>query len=400
MNIQNEEIDIQEVINILPDIKSDNTDIENFISEFQSFLKTSYKPLVLVGHGVRLAGATYDFLQFIERFNLPVVSSLLGLDNISYNHPNRIGFIGTYGNRWANYALGSCDLLIVLGSRLDLRQTGTETASFQEGKTIFHVDIESAELNNRFIGCKTLNVNVTDFLKIVNKLDYKRINHLKWNNDIIQKRNQRSDIEELKNIRGINPNVLIHLLSQYSKKARVFTTDVGNNQMWAAQSVELSDGQRFLSAGGMGAMGFSLPAAIGASFSMGKATVVCISGDGGFQINIQELQTIRRNSLPIKMVVLNNHCLGMIRQFQDAYFDSCYQSTVDGYSAPDFEKVAQAYGIDAFSISEPDEIEEGLRRLWENSEPFLLNVSIDIHTNVYPKMMFGSPVTKMEPFID
>lgn len=147
-------------------------------------------------------------------------------------------------------------------------------------------------------------------------------------------------------------------------------------------------------------MGYSLPAAIGASIALGNVPVVAIAGDGGFQINIQELQTIRRNNLPIKIVILNNHCLGMIRQFQDSYFDSCYQSTVWGYNTPDFAKVALAYGIESYAIDKPEDIDAGLAKLWkESSQPFLLEVSLDIHTNVYPKIMFGNPITKMEPNI-
>lgn len=145
-------------------------------------------------------------------------------------------------------------------------------------------------------------------------------------------------------------------------------------------------------------MGYSLPASIGASITLGNAPVVAIAGDGGFQINVQELQTIRRNDLPVKIVILNNHCLGMIRQFQDSYFGSCYQSTVWGYTAPDFAKIALAYGIESCSISRPGAIGAGLKKLWENRvQPFLLEVLVDIHTNVSPKMMFGSPMTKMEP---
>lgn len=400
MNLQKDEIAIPMRSNPLPDHTIPSDTIQQFIDEYKSFLKICKKPLVLVGHGVRLADATAELLQFIEENNLPVVSSLLGLDVIPYNHPNRIGFIGTYGNRWANYALGTCDLLLVLGSRLDLRQTGSDIDSFRQSKTIFHVDIDQAELNNRLKGCKTLNSDVASFLSLANQSKKTEKTFIDWTKEIANKKQLLPDIAELSHIKGINPNIFMHMLSHYSKEAKVITTDVGNNQMWTAQSIELSAGQRFLSSGGMGAMGYSLPSAIGASFALGKAPAVSIAGDGGFQINIQELQTIRRNNLPIKIVIINNHCLGMIRQFQDAYFDSCYQSTVNGYSSPDFEKVAKAYEIDAFTINTPEEIEIGLKRLWENPEqPFLLNVSLDIHTNVYPKMMFGSPITKMEPFI-
>jgi acetolactate synthase-1/2/3 large subunit len=168
--------------------------------------------------------------------------------------------------------------------------------------------------------------------------------------------------------------------------------------MWAAQSVEIFNGQCFLASGGMGAMGYSLPAAIGAAFALNNSPIVSISGDGGFQINIHELHTIVRNKLPIKIIILNNHCLGMIRGFQDLYLNSCYQSTFWGNETPNFERIANAYGIASFSISSPDDIEMGLHLLWENPNlPFLLNVNIDTFTNVYPRVMFGSPITQMEP---
>jgi acetolactate synthase-1/2/3 large subunit len=151
----------------------------------------------------------------------------------------------------------------------------------------------------------------------------------------------------------------------------------------------------------MGAMGFSLPASIGASIALNKQPVVVLVGDGSIQINIQELQTIVRNKLPIKIIVLNNNSLGMIRQFQDSYFDSRYQSTLWGYNAPDFAKVSIAYGIEAITISEPDEINDAIDWLWNNENtlsPQLLQVMIDPHTNTYPKIAFGRPITEMEPF--
>jgi len=397
MNLQKDEITDIENRNRTGNIAQSTDKTQLFLNELTHTLKIYKKPLVLAGHGIRLANETDRFIEFIEKYDLPVVCSLHGLDAIPFNHPKRIGFIGTYGNRWANYAMGTCDLLLVLGSRLDLRQTGSDIDSFSKDKQIFHVDIDNAELNNRFSGCNTLNAGLTDFFNLANLSKNSVRNNKEWVSEIEQKKQQLTDTAELKNIKGINPNIFIHLLSQYSKQAKAFITDVGNNQMWTAQSLELTASQRFLSSGGMGAMGYSLPAAIGASFALGKAPVVCIAGDGGFQINIQELQTIRRNNLPVKIVIINNHCLGMIRQFQDAYFDSCYQSTVNGYSTPDFEKVANAYEIEATTISTPEDMHNGLIRLWEKpDQPFLLNVSLDIHTNVYPKMMFGNSITNME----
>jgi acetolactate synthase-1/2/3 large subunit len=398
MNIQNEEIETTNIKDSDSILEKDSTIQQTFFQNYLIALKNSKRPLILVGRGIRASGSVVQFQKFLQKYQIPVVTSLLGFDALPYQHSHRIGFIGTYGNRWANYALGSCDLLLVLGSRLDLRQTGSDITSFQNEKLIYHIDIEQAELNNRITGCITLKTNLSDFFSQITKPGSAYKAPSEWINEVEEKKQARLDTNELENITGINPNIFIHKLAQASHKTKVFTADVGNNQMWCSQSLELTEKQLFLTAGGMGAMGYALPAAIGASFAFGRAPIICISGDGGLQINIQELQTIVRNKLPIKIVILNNHCLGMIRQFQDAYFDSCYQSTVWGYDSPDFVKVANAYGIGAYSIKESDEIEKGLSLLWENPDlPFLLNVNIDIHTNVYPKMMFGSPITSMEP---
>lgn len=398
MNIQNDEIEISELNTNDPVSVVDPKVYQTFFQNYLETLKTSKRPLILVGRGVRASGTVEQFLTFLQKYQVPVVTSLLGFDVMPYTHAQRIGFIGTYGNRWANYALGSCDLLLVLGSRLDLRQTGSDIPSFQNGKVIYHVDIDEAELNNRITNCLTLKSNLTDFFSSIETFENNYTTPVEWLNEIEFKKQARLDTNELENITGINPNIFIHKLSQASKHAKVFTADVGNNQMWSSQSLEVDENQLFLTSGGMGAMGYALPAAIGACITLGNTPVVAIAGDGGFQINIQELQTIARNKLPVKIVILNNHCLGMIRQFQDAYFDSCYQSTVWGYNAPDFTKVALAYGIESFAVSRQEEIETGLAKLWENPyQPFLLEVSMDIHTNVFPKTMFGSPLTKMEP---
>ena len=399
MNIQNQEI--EDALVEKPFLEKNLTTCDDFINKYINTLKVSKKPLLLIGRGIRAAQASELFKKFIAKFQIPVVTSLLGVDVLPYTHPLRVGFIGTYGNRWANYALGSSDVLLVLGSRIDLRQTGADIEAFKQRKQIFHVDIDSAELNNRFTDTITLNTDLVTFFEEVQKIDYSYCLPIDWNAEIKEKREAYNDILELKNVKGINPNRFMHQLSKGSFKAKGFTTDVGNNQMWSAQSLELNGDQLFLSSGGMGAMGYSLPAAIGASIALNKQPMVCISGDGGFQINIQELETVKRNNLPIKIVILNNHCLGMIRQFQDSYFESRYQSTVWGYSPPNFTAIAHAYGIESFSIEEEEEVSIGLDRMWKDANaPFLLNVNINIHTNVYPKMLFGSPLTKMEPFLE
>lgn len=191
----------------------------------------------------------------------------------------------------------------------------------------------------------------------------------------------------------------MHKLSYYSKKITAYVVDVGQHQMWAAQSLDLESHQRFLTSGGMGSMGFSLPAAVGASLaSLKNKPVMVIAGDGGAQLNIQELETIKHNKIPIKIVIINNQSYGMVRQFQESYFNSRFQSTVWGYSAPSFEKLAKAYGIEGRRINKPEEIEKAL--VWLNEDltkPSLLEVMIDSSINVYPKLAFGKKFGEMEP---
>jgi len=219
-----------------------------------------------------------------------------------------------------------------------------------------------------------------------------------WLARIDELRRQRPDTAECREAPSINPNDFMHRLSEAGSRAGAYVVDVGQHQMWAAQSLDLGPDQRFLTSGGMGAMGFALPAAMGAAFAQPGRPQVVIAGDGGFQVNIQELQTVAHHKLPLKMVVLDNRCHGMVRQFQQSYFDGRYAGTYWGYSAPDFCKVAQAYGLAAAAVAEPGDLAAGLGRLWADPlEPFLLQVRVDTFANVYPKIAFGRPMTEMEP---
>lgn len=360
------------------------------------------RPLILAGGGIRSAQATGLFREFVDQFGAPVVNSLMGVDVLPYTHRLRVGLIGSYGNRWANLAIGRCDFLLVIGSRLDVRQTGAQTDAFKGDRVIYHVDCEAGEMNNRVTGCHTILSHLRPFLNEALRSSDRASAHDRsaWLSEIVGLRREWSDTQELAGVPGINPNELMHQISRLSGDAIAYVADVGQHQMWAAQSLELGADQRFLTSGGMGAMGFGLPAAVGAAVASPDRPVVLIAGDGGFQLNVQELQTIVRNRLPVKMVVLNNGCHGMVRQFQQSYFQERYQSTYWGYSAPEFRRVALAYGIDACPISRPQDVDRGLREIWNDpSVPFLAEVKIDTFTNAYPKIAFGHPITEMEPFV-
>jgi acetolactate synthase-1/2/3 large subunit len=355
-------------------------------------------PLVLAGGGVWSSRTSCEFRELVARLGVPVVHSLMGVDLLPAGHPLRAGMIGTYGNRWANTALAQADFVLVLGSRLDVRQTGADTRSFKAQKTIYHVDVDAAETNNRVLGCNAIVAHLRDFLAAAlaampPSLPERRA----WFDHIADLRAQWPDVAELQGIPGINANLLMHVLSQDSTDAAAYVADVGQHQMWAAQSLDLGKGQRFLTSGGMGSMGFALPAAIGAAMAT-KKPVVMIAGDGGFQCNIQELQTVAQHRLPVRMVVVDNACLGMVRQFQESYFEGRYQSTMWGYGAPDFVRVAEAYGIGARAIEAPEELEAATHWLGQAQGPALLHVKIDLRANAYPKIAFGRPMSDMEPF--
>ncbi len=368
-------------------------------------LEQAQRPIILAGGGIRAARAASAFRRAANKLGIPVVHSLMGVDVLPQGHLLRVGLIGTYGNRWANLALGQSDFILVLGSRLDVRQTGSQVEAFKNGRVIVHVDCEAGEINNRINGCEPVVAELGSFLEglgeifQVTRSTTFREKCARWIGEIERLHRAWPDTAEMNAVPGINPNVFMHALSGYSQRAAAYVVDVGQHQMWAAQSLEPGSNQRFLTSGGMGSMGFALPAAIGVALSAGGESVVVIAGDGGFQCNLQELQTVAHLHLPLKIVVINNGCHGMVRQFQESYFDGRYQSTYWGYSAPDFAKVASAYGICGATVAAPEAMDENLRWLWADAaEPRLLQVMVDMAANAYPKIAFGKPITEMEPF--
>jgi acetolactate synthase-1/2/3 large subunit len=371
------------------------------LEEMLGALASSQRPLILAGGGVRTARAVQQFRAVVDVLRVPVVHSLHGVDLLPFDHPLRVGMIGSYGNRWANEAIGNADFLLVLGSRLDIRQTGADTESFRRGKVIFQVDVDAGEINNRVTGCHPVVATAPAFLERLLEACPPQGLPIRshWLSEIGEWARRRPDTAELEGrMVGINPNQLMHQIGRDSPQAGAFVIDVGQHQMWAAQSLELRADQRFLTSGGMGAMGFALPAGIGSAVALGGRPVVIIAGDGGFQVNLQELETIARNSLPTKIIVLNNRCHGMVRQFQETYFDGRYPSTTWGYSAPDFAGVAGAYGIRTASVADDDDVGVHLAEMWRDpTQPYLLEVAIDQSANVYPKLAFGRPITEMEP---
>lgn len=366
-----------------------------FMTSLGGALDASERPLLLVGNGVARSGTARILSELVRRLRLPAVWSLMGKGLLEGCGDLASGMIGTYGNRWANRALSEADLLVVFGSRLDIRQTGVDVAAFERGKKIFQVDIDGNEMGGRVRPTECLVADLRDVVPaLLDGLGPVR-GWPRWLERIGRMRELWPDTEELELAEGIHPNRLMARLAS-SGPAAGFVTDVGAHQMWAAQSLAV-EGRPFLSSGGMGAMGYALPAAMGASLAA-QAPMMVLAGDGGFQCNIQELQTVVRNGLPLKIVIFDNRSLGMVRQFQEAYFEGRYPGTVWGYDAPDFETIGRAYGIPSRTVRDEAHLDEALKWLWADGDgPALLVAVIPPQASTFPKMAFGQGLDRMDP---
>ena len=346
-------------------------------------LISAKRPVLLLGQGIKSAGVIELARQMVEELKIPSVSTMLSIDVIGSEW--NFGFIGAYGERTANFIVAKSDLLITIGARLDVRQVGARRENFAPGAKLIRIDIDAGELEYR-VQQEEIGI-VADAGAALRSLQQiakqQELNYENWVSTccFIQKKLQGID----KRI----PNELIERLGNIIPDEVVITTDVGQNQVWVAQSLRTKRNQKVLFSGGHGAMGYSLPAAIGCACGSGQ-TVYSFNGDGGVQMNIQELQTIARDRLPIKIVILNNYALGMIRHFQEMYFQDNYTQTVadGGYTVPDFEKLAHAYGIDYKKIRDVSDIKA---EIFEGNEPAIIEVMINEKTYVFPKLEFGKP---------
>jgi acetolactate synthase-1/2/3 large subunit len=372
------------------------------ILEVKELISVAKRPVILAGGGIRTADASAKLRELVEATGIPVVFTLMGLDALPGDHPLSFGMIGAYGNRFSNLTLANSDLLLILGSRLDTRQTGTRPDTFGRGAKKIHVDIDPNELNAKITADIVVNADVADFISSLNKsiAGTSKQDLSSWHKiarGYRAKYPTRSTDEQSKRI---EPNAFMEKLAAHSSPGDVVCLDVGQNQMWAAQSFLLKEEQRMLISGGMGAMGFSLPAAIGAAMAMPGQRIIVIAGDGGIQVNIQDLDVIASHCLPVKIVVLDNGCLGMVRQFQDMYFGGRRQSTVDGYGCPDLAGIAEAYGIASYTITKPEETEDTIETFIDSKGPALLLVKLEQDTCVNPKLVVNCPIEDMSPHLN
>jgi acetolactate synthase-1/2/3 large subunit len=372
------------------------------LDEIVNLIMAAKRPVILAGGGVRTAQAAAELQNLIEMTGIPVVSSLMGLDAVSHENPEFMGMIGSYGNRYSNLTLANCDFLLILGSRLDSRQTGTRPDTFARAATKVHVDIDPVELQTKVQVDIALRCHIKPFLQALNKKLAGAVKPdiaewLKVINRYHQKYPTRLNPDESA---AVDPNLFMEALSDVSAEGDIITLDVGQNQMWAAQSFRLKKGQRMLTSGGMGAMGFALPSAMGVAKAAPGRRVIAIAGDGGIQINIQDMDTIVQHRLPVKIIVLNNGCLGMVRQFQDMYFAGRQQSTVIGYGCPDFCRIAEAYGIPSLRITTSVDTEKHLQEMLSKDGTAFIEVMLERGTSVNPKLVVNRPIEDMSPHLE
>jgi len=373
---------------------------DELIRQVIEVIKSSLRPVVLIGGGIRLSKAQANLLKFINKTGIPVVSSLMGLDAFPHSEGSFVGMIGSYGNRYANLTIANSDLILALGTRLDVRQVGTKPETFARDAKIIHVDIDPNELNDKVKTDFPVNCDVGEFLSLLNsRIDaYDKQPIKDWWLTIKGYKEKYPTIKKSTSD-DICPNHFMQEISEFFPDDSIICVDVGQNQMWAAQSIKIKKGQRLLTQGGMGSMGSALSMAIGASFANQDKTVVVVTGDGGFQLNIQELQTVYHHKLPIKIVLLNNCCYGMVKQFQKQYFNSKFQSTLKGYSCPNFEDVVSAYKIPVTKIKHKAEICDVSKKFFAKGQAAFIEVSLSIDSQVFPKLSVNRPIEDQDPLL-
>ncbi|CAM3908765.1 acetolactate synthase 2 catalytic subunit [Xenorhabdus thuongxuanensis] len=349
----------------------------------RQLLASSRKPILYVGGGVGMSGAVPELRNFVSETGVPVVSTLKGLGAADFEHECYLGMLGMHGTKAANLAVQSCDLLIAAGARFDDRVTG-KLNTFAPHAKVIHLDVDPVEFNK----LRQTHVSLLGDLKTLLPHLQQPLSIQAWQQKIKQLKNEHAWCYDYQG-ESIYAPLLLKQVSERASSSTVITTDVGQHQMWAAQHMTFSQPENFITSSGLGTMGFGIPAAVGAQMARPEDMVICISGDGSFMMNVQELGTIKRKQLPIKLILLDNQRLGMVRQWQELFFGKRYSETILTDN-PDFLTLAQAFGIPGQRITDKAQVDEALDALFNSEGAYLLHVSIDELENVWPLVPPGA----------
>ena len=362
-------------------------------------LSAAKKPILYIGGGIIASHSEKELLEVAERLQIPIVSTLMGKSAVPSSHPLNLGHVGMHGSKYANYAISNADLLFAVGARFSDRVTG-RLADFAPEAKVIHVDVDPAEIGkNRLPQIPIVGDAKVVLTGIINQLNSEEITPVtdQWIAQINEWKEKHPFYSPgLATPRGtISPEGALDLLSDMlDPEASIVTTEVGQHQMWAAQHIDREVPRTFITSGGLGTMGFGFPAAIGAKVAVPEKEVVCVAGDGSFQMNIQEMATAAANNINVKVLLMNNSALGMVHQWQDLFYEERYSETILP-DIPDFVMVAQAYGWTAERVDKPEELEEAMRRMLDAEGPALLDMRFDRCENVYPMVAPGAPLDDM-----
>jgi len=360
------------------------------IKKAAKLINEAQQPLIIAGRGVIISGAYAELSQLAEAAQIPVVTTLLGISCFPESHVLSYGMLGMHGMAYANMAVDAADLIIAIGMRFDDRATA-KVSAFAPHARIIHIDIDPAEIGKNV----RVDVPIVGDVKVVLNALNKLINptqHVDWVHQLDDWRKEHPSIE-IRDSEGLLPQLVVRKIYEVTKGEAIIVTGVGQNQMWAAQHYCYNKPNSIISSGGLGTMGFELPAAMGAKVGCPESIVWCVAGDGGFQMTIQELATIVKEKVAVKIAIINNGFLGMVRQWQELFFGRRYVATP--LSGPDFAKIAEAYGLPGLRVKHKSEVVPAIEQAMEYEGPFLIDFMVEPEENVYPMVPPGAALAEV-----
>jgi len=360
------------------------------IKKAAKLINDAQQPLIIAGRGVIISGAYSELKYLAETAQMPVITTLLGISCFPESHILDFGMLGMHGMAYANMAVEAADLIIAIGMRFDDRATA-KVSGFAPNAHIIHIDIDPAEIGKNVRVDVPIVGDVKTVLKELNKLIVST-EHLDWLHQLDDWRKEHPSTE-IREGKELLPQFVVRQIYEITKGEATIVTGVGQNQMWAAQHYWYDRPNSFISSGGLGTMGFGLPAAIGAKVGRPDDTVWCIDGDGGFQMTIQELATIAQEGIAVKIAILNNGYLGMVRQWQELFYERRYVATP--LSGPDFVKVAEAYGVAGLRVRHREEVVSAIEQAMQHQGPFLIDFQVEPEENVYPMVPPGASLAEV-----
>ncbi len=360
------------------------------IKKAAKLINEARRPVIIAGRGIIISGGYNELKELAETAQIPVITTLLGISCFPESHALSYGMLGMHGMAYANMAVDAADLIIAIGMRFDDRATA-KVSAFAPHAHVIHMDIDPAEIGKNVRVDVPIVGDVKAVLQELNK-QITTTEHVDWIQQLDDWRKEHPSTD-IRDSEGLLPQLVIRKIYDATKGEAVIVTGVGQHQMWAAQHYWYNKPNTFISSGGLGTMGFGLPAAIGAKVGCPDSTVWCIDGDGSFQMTIQELATIAQEKVALKIAILHNTYLGMVRQWQELFYGKRYVATP--LSGPDFVKVAEAYGIPALRVKHNEEVAPALEKAMEEAGPFLIDFVVEPEENVYPMVPPGAALSEV-----